>query len=241
MAHRPAAPPPLSDSQIQAEAVAFLDARGHWLTAVTARRVAAVREFFRQHAHLRRDFLRERADEERREGRLALELFSHATQRVRWLLTTGDGPDTRIHGAEAGRDLGLLFAGTDSGLDGLTSERDERWNLNHPHPLPPTGFRVERPGDDGSPAEDQTHHLAFYAMFGATNDTSAGEQLGRLMGTLSDLGPPKDQHLAWDGIDLGRKLGDPRFDVNAWLWKTVGDPGRARAALPAPGSEAVAG
>ncbi|RKG83878.1 hypothetical protein D7W82_23975 [Corallococcus sp. CA049B] len=218
MAHRPAPPPPLSDNDIQVEAVAFMDARGHWLTAVAARRGAAVREFFRQHAHLRRDFLRERAEEERREGRLALELFSRAAQRVRWLLTTGDGPATRIHGAEAGRDLGLLFAGTDSGLDGLTSERDQRWNLNHPHPLPPTGFRASRPD------EDQTHHLAFYAMFGASNDSSPEEQLNRLMGALSDMGPPDDQHLAWDGIDLGRMLGDPRFDVNAWLWKTVGDP-----------------
>ncbi|NOK32694.1 hypothetical protein HMI49_05720 [Corallococcus exercitus] len=223
MAHRPAPPPPLSDNAIQAEAVAFLDARGHWLTAVTARRVAAVREFFRQHAHLRRDFLRERADEERREGRLALELFSRAAQRVRWLLTTGDGPTTRIHGAEAGRDLGLLFAGTDSGLDGLASERDQRWNLNHPHPLPPTGFRSSRLHGDGGPEEDQTHHLAFYAMFGASNDSFPEEQLNKLMGTLSDMGPPEDQHLAWDGIDLGRQLGDPRFDVNAWLWKTVGD------------------
>ncbi|NOK19068.1 hypothetical protein [Corallococcus carmarthensis] len=235
MAHRPAPPPPLSDSQIQAEAVAFLDARGHWLTAVAARRVAAVREFFRQHAHLRRDLLRERAEEERREGRLALELFSRAAQRVRWLLTAGDGPNTRIHGAEAGRDLGLLFAGTDSGLDGLTLEREQRWNLNHPHPLPPTGFRASRPISDREQEEDQTHHLAFYAMFGATNDTSPGEQFGKLMGMLSDLSPPEDQHLAWDGIDLGRKLGDPRFDVNAWLWKTVGDLGQ----LP-PAAEAVA-
>ncbi|MBN8230742.1 hypothetical protein JYK02_24820 [Corallococcus macrosporus] len=218
MAHRPAAPPPLSDSEVQAEAVAFLDARGHWLTAVTARRVAAVREFFRQHAHLRRDYLRERAEGERQEGRLALELFSRAVQRVRWLLTTGDGPDTRIHGAEAGRDLGLLFAGTDSGLDGLTSEQDERWNVNHPHPLPPTGFRPH--GRD----DDQTRHLAFYAMFGATHVTNPGEQWSKLMGTLSDLGHPQDQHLAWDGIDLGRRLGDPRVDVNAWLWKTLGDP-----------------
>lgn len=230
MAHRPAPPPPLSDNAIQVEAVAFMDARGHWLTAVAARRVASVREFFRQHAHLRRDFLRERAEEERREGRLALELFSRAAQRVRWLLTTGDGPATRIHGAEAGRDLGLLFAGTDSGLDGLTSERDQRWNLNHPHPLPPTGFRASRPD------EDQTHHLAFYAMFGASNDSSPEEQLNKLMGALSDMGPPDDQHLAWDGIDLGRMLGDPRFDVNAWLWKTVGD----RAQLPQD-AEAVAG
>ncbi|WP_223639254.1 hypothetical protein [Corallococcus sp. EGB] len=226
MAHRTVAPPPLSDHVIQVEAIAFLDARGHWLTAATARRVAAVREFFRQHAHLRRDFLRERAAEERLAGRLALELFSRATQRVRWLLTTGEGPTTRIHRAEAGRDLGLLFAGTDSGLDGLTSERDQRWNLNHPRPLPPTGFRVSRLDDNGSAGRDQTHHLAFYAMFGATNDSAPGEQMVKLMAILSDLGPPDDHHLAWDGIDLGRKLGDPRFDVNAWLWKTVGDPGQ---------------
>lgn len=217
MAHRTAPPPPLSDSAIQVEAVAFMDARGHWLTAVATRRVAAVREFFRQHAHLRRDFLRERAEEERREGRLSLELFSRAAQRVRWLLTTGDGSITRIHGAEAGRDLGLLFAGTDSGLEGLTPEPEQRWNLNHPHPLPPTGFRTRRPD------EDPTHHLAFYAMFGAANDSSPEAQLNTLMGTLSAMGPPEDQNLAWDGIDLGRQLGDPRFDVNAWLWKTFGD------------------
>ncbi|RKI51057.1 hypothetical protein D7X55_35015 [Corallococcus sp. AB049A] len=217
MAHRPDPPPPLSDSAIQVEAVAFMDARGHWLTAVAARRVAAVREFFRQHAHLRRDFLRERAQEERREGRLTLELFSHAAQRVRWLLTTGDGSITRIHGAEAGRDLGLLFAGTDSGLDGLTSEREQRWNLNHPHPLPPTGFRT------GHLDEDPTHHLAFYAMFGASNESFPEEQFNKLTGTLSDMGPPEDQRLAWDGMDLGRQLGDPRFDVNTWLWKTFGD------------------
>ncbi len=226
MAHRIVAPPPLSDHELQVEAVAFLDARGHWLTAAATRRVAAVREFFRQHAHLRRDLLRERAEEERRAGRLALELFSRAAQRVRWLLTTGEGPTTRIHGAEAGRDLGLLFAGTDSGLDGLASERDQRWNLNHPHPLPPTGFRASRVHGGASPREDPTHHLAFYAMFGASNESFLEEQLNRLMGTLSDLGPPDDQHLAWDGIDLGRQLGDPRFDVNAWLWKTVGDPGQ---------------
>ncbi|WP_158620091.1 hypothetical protein [Corallococcus sicarius] len=53
------------------------------------------------------------------------------------------------------------------------------------------------------------------------------------MGTLSDLGHPNDQHLAWDGIDLGCKLGDPRVDVNAWLWKTVGYTGQLPSAAEA--------
>ncbi|MCY1019261.1 hypothetical protein [Pyxidicoccus sp. MSG2] len=61
-------------------------------------------------------------------------------------------------------------------------------------------------------------------MVGATHDSMLGELFGKGGGTVSDRGHPNDQQLAYDGVDLGRRLVDPKFDVNAYLWNTVGGP-----------------
>lgn len=222
-------PAALSEQQMVDEAQQFLESKGHALPSDPVQKTQKIREILQGNYDLRRDFLKAEGESDRADGKLSLEIFSNAAQRSRFLNTKDGGK--KIDGAEVGRDLGLLFAGTDSAKDGLKDyeDRNHRWNLNHPNELPPTGFREDRLNDDGSKSADQTHHLAFYAMVGATNDSVLGELFGKGGGTVSDRGNPNDQQLAYDGVDLGRRLDDPKFDVNAYIWNTVGDPCQTQA------------
>lgn len=218
-------PPPLTDQQMLAEAEAFLTSQGYTFSGTEAERLSDIRQIFQKNPDLRRDLLKAQGEAERNAGRLGLEIFSNAVQRSRWLNTSAQGEQKRIDGAEVGRDIGLLFAGTDSIWDGPVSAlRNDRWNLNDSKALPPSGFRQDRLNDDGSKSHDQTHHVAYYMMVGATNDSVLGEGVGNLGGTLSDIGHPNDQALAYDGVDLGRRIDDPNLDVHAWIWNTLGDP-----------------
>jgi hypothetical protein len=217
------APAALSEKQMLAEAESFLAAQGHTLKGTQEEKTAQMRTLLQKDTGLRRDFLHAQGTAERKTGKQGLEIFSNAVQRARWIHQTGSSSNPGINGEEAGSDIGMLFAGTASLSDGPFGRRDHQWNLNHPKALPPSGFRTDRLNDDGASSADQTHHLAYYMMVGATNDSLLGEFAGNLGGTVSDWGNPQDQALAYDGVGMGRQLNDPNIDVNALIWSTVGD------------------
>ncbi len=218
-------PPPLGEQRIQQESETFLRGRGHTISGATdAERTLQVRSLFQRDPNLRRDFLCDQALNDHRNGASGLESFSNSVQRSRWANTTGDGPNRQINREEVGRDVGLLFAGTDNAHDALgvplTDGFNHRWNVNRMiGDLPPSGFRRDML-DDVNPGEDQTHHLAYYTMVGATYPT----QVGDAGAWGHDIGRPNDQRLGYRGVELGDRLGDPNFDVNSWIRQNVGDP-----------------
>jgi len=224
---RPAA---LGDRQILDSAKQYLQSKGRQVPGTDA----DVRKLFREDSDLRRDFLFAKGMEDRGRGATALEMFSNVVQRSRSLLTTGEGDQRQIDGKEVGKDVGLLFAGTDAPGDGIpkvgTQNMNHRWNLSRGDPnvegdgLKPTGFKQDRLNDDGGADEDQTHHIAFYTMVGGAWDNWLGEKAAKAAVRVADRGHPNDIRLGDDGIELGRALDDPKLDVNAWIWDRAGDP-----------------
>jgi hypothetical protein len=225
----PSVPLSLTEQELLAEAEAFLSTRGPALTGSDSKRAEAAKERLAKDSNLRWDFLRAEGMTERGAPKRGLEIFSNALQRSRWIHTSQKGRGKTINGAEVARDAGMLFAGTQSMLDGPMQRRNNRWNLNYPQPLPISGFRPDRLNDDGDPTLEQTHHLAYYAMVAGIHDHVFGSLMALAGGYLHDVGHPNDQRLSRDGIKLGRRLDDPNFDLNDWIWKTIGDvaiPGR---------------
>jgi uncharacterized Zn-binding protein involved in type VI secretion len=243
-------PPALTGADIMDDAEAFLRRKGKDLDYDDAEeREEEIREILQDD----RDLRLEMALDEHADGALALEIFSNATQRSRWI-HKNTGPLQGIAGAlgaddydkeKIGSDLGSLFAGIRDVPEFL--DADHTYNINvvlgEEGPLPFTGFQ-EKYRDTAAPEWDQTHHLAFFVMLSTYDPWLVDFLTGMGTGGPSPLwndytrkkfaeavgwyidrdGNVPDQSLAYVGADLGSKLGDGDFNVNRWIWEHIGDP-----------------
>ena len=217
----PFRPDALTESDILASATGFTKGTAH-----------DTKRLFALDKDKRRAWLKEMALEDYKAGKSSLEIFSNTVQRSQWAVL----PFYRK--ADMGSDVGLLFSDyetpLDKSLDVLLGTANEKYNVNkaswiqdgketsirNGNGLPFTGFSERyRNDDDNDPEGDQTHHLAFFAMVGSTRLPNI---VGEFFGWASDLKSPQDQELAYVGIELGSKFGDPDIDINAWIWDHVG-------------------